>query len=74
MSARDGGPAFPIPGPIEGEYTRQRAYGMTLRDWFAGQAMAQLIRNGGDVTTLDRVKDRLAYEAYGYADAMLANR
>ena len=44
MSKRDGGPAFPAPewfeSAIEGE-TGKFMYdhpGMTLRDWFAGQA------------------------------------
>ena len=31
----DGGPAFPMPGPIEGEYTQGRSYGISVRDYFA---------------------------------------
>lgn len=57
----DGGTAFPDP--------RLCGSGMTLRDWFAGQALAylgsksQAIRNG-----------ELAEEAYEIADAMLKVR
>ena len=42
-------------------------YGMTLRDWFAGQAMAGICRGG-----VDFPKD--AARAYRIADAMLAER
>jgi hypothetical protein len=44
--------------------------GMTLRDYFAGQALAGLARNAGGV---DAVKERAA-KAYAYADATLAER
>jgi hypothetical protein len=33
----DGGPAFPIPSNVITKY------GMSLRDWFAGQAMAAMV-------------------------------
>ena len=62
MKDRDGGPAFPgtavrIP-PI---------VGMSLRDWFAGQALSGLValQAGADLT---------AGAAYEYADAMLKAR
>ena len=62
----DGGPAFPRPasqhsGPQEG---------MSLRDWFAGQALAGLLacpKVLGDF-------DRLSKESYKWADAMLKAR
>jgi len=34
----DGGPAFPVTNPAIHD-----AHGMTMRDWFAGQALAQCI-------------------------------
>jgi hypothetical protein len=64
----DGGPAFPRPMVAA-------APGMTLRDWFAGQAMQGLIAsprgpvNGGTVTD-----SWVAENAYIVADAMLAAR
>lgn len=64
----NGGPAFPVPG----EETRMFDYGMSLRDWFAGQAMA------GFSSTLSGVEhihwSKLASDAYTAADAMLAAR
>ena len=43
MSTNDGGPAFPVPA----DHFEQRIHpdwrGMTLRDWFAGQAMAAMV-------------------------------
>ena len=44
--------------------------GMTLRDWFAGQALAAMSRLGDDDTTARSI----AYDAYLLADAMLAER
>jgi hypothetical protein len=59
----NGGPAFPKHG-YEGPD------GMTLRDWFAGQALAGLLRDGIDVHGIDDS----AYLAYEMADAMLKAR
>ena len=40
----DGGPAFPcMPG---GEIMREQYSGMSLRDWFAGQALVGFLANG----------------------------
>lgn len=66
----DGGPAFPgQPWPNKtGVY--EKAPGMTLRDWFAGQVLCGVM--GGD-HRLPRVKV-MAKCAYEYADAMLAER
>jgi hypothetical protein len=58
----DGGPAFPFDGYGE------RVPGMTLRDWFAGQALAGMLANP-DSWTGDR-----GVMAYRYADAMLRAR
>lgn len=67
--------AFPSPDdgrPADG-------YGMTLRDWFAGQiAPSLLIADTNDVFsvlgTVAAVQRHVATVAYGYADAMLAER
>ena len=70
----DGGPAFPhldlYAGAGNSQPTPTQYNGMSLRDWFAGQALAGMIAcpntNGGG-------KDFAVY-AYKYADAMLAER
>ena len=64
----DGGPAFPYDVQRNG-----RGYhdGMSLRDWFAGQALAGFLpRSIYDDTSFPQA----AIDAYGYADAMLAER
>jgi hypothetical protein len=58
MSTNTGGPAFPQPN--------NPARGMTLRDWFAGQAMPELIGFGSP--------ENGAKVAYEWADAMLKAR
>ena len=77
----DGGPAFPGFGQVfttdgQGRTQPQAAWGiegasgMTLRDWFAGQAMntlrSQLMGRGSDAD--------VAARCYEIADAMLAER
>ena len=46
------------------------AGGMSLRDWFAGQALVGMLANPEIITR----KADVAAHAYGYADAMLAER
>ena len=45
--------------------------GMTLRDWFAGQALAGILSNPNIENTFFKIDSGLAYDA---ADAMLAAR
>lgn len=83
MSEKDGGPAFPGKsmgfvgiGPF-GEATAQygETPGMTLRDWFAGQAlvgMSSLYTQAGG--TSEEIASANAAVAYLMADAMLAER
>lgn len=61
-------PAFPeVPGDFNAYEGRQ---GMTLRDWFAGQALA-----GFTVATNSNIEPgRYARACYALADAMLAAR
>lgn len=76
---KDGGPAFPST-----DFGSRK--GMTLRDWFAGQALAAMImkspffdtqgENGSKISSEDikQFKLDMAASAYAYADAMLAER
>ena len=60
-----GGQAFP--GPFQGHY------GMTLRDWFAGQALAALL--GGSARPVSGLSaEDYAATAYKMADALIAAR
>ena len=80
MTINDGGPAFPgQPHGSDGMPCADHVPGMSLRDWFAGQALPTLLQAAVD--------DRLQHEAgdatyaamvarlsYQMADAMLAER
>lgn len=70
-----GGPAFPGPSYTERGHLNGHAMGMTLRDWFAGQALAAEI-SGRWANEIASVPDHpeLAKNAYELADAMLAAR
>jgi hypothetical protein len=69
MSTNDGGPAFPCPASSIGADGSFAC--LTVRDWFAGQAMVRM-RGPYD----DSIPDVTAYAArcYALADAMLAER
>lgn len=64
MSA-DGGPAF----PTDQEAMSYGFEGMSLRDWFAGQALAGFATTSGHFDP-----KKFAQTAYLLADAMLAAR
>ena len=74
----DGGPAFPLPpitDPKTGEATclhqwgtyMENCAGMSLRAYFAGQAMVGLIASNADISTMNA-----AHWAVAHADALIA--
>jgi hypothetical protein len=66
----DGGAAFPTLVELGfGEFRREIAPGMSLRDYFAAKAMQTLI-----AANVSGGPDLTAGAAYDYADAMLAGR
>jgi hypothetical protein len=83
MANKDGGPAFP-----NGPGSKIATNGMSLRDWFAGKALlGEIITSCSDATPESAealadaarengqtVEERLAFNAYRLADAMLAER
>jgi len=68
MNSNDGGPAFPLP---LGSQTTQGNEGMSLRDYFAGQALAGMCANEIDGC---RSFQECAEYAYKHADAMIVAR
>jgi hypothetical protein len=75
MSKNDGGPAFPETkyGGNSDRHPVDEVPGMTLRDWFAGQALAGMLRDTTNDITLSRTQS-FAITAYEVADAMIAER
>jgi hypothetical protein len=71
-NSTNGGPAFPVAWPDPNPPER----GMTLRDWFAGQALPSLIASA--MNTKDSAwpvtVTEIAEKSYQFADAMLAER
>ena len=89
MAKSDGGSAFPShrlchwselsekKSAGEPEFYQQPMGGMSLRDYFAGQALAALVRTVSvdvDGEDFEPTNDDIALCAYGLADAMLAER
>ena len=65
-----GGAAFPVPGFVgPNEVCDYPQHGMSLRDYFAGQALAGL-----SVDDRYRLPKDLARESYVIADAMIEER
>jgi hypothetical protein len=65
MKKNKGGSAFPLP---MGSETTEGNQGMSLRDWFAGQALAGLIAQ------CNMPNEVYAKMAYSLADTMLQQR
>lgn len=79
-SINDGGPAFPHSVQRLHSSYATPVHGMSLRDYFAGQALAGLASNQSfllnilDGHTHNNTEDALAFTAFRTADAMLAAR
>lgn len=74
MNKYDGGPAFPVPSVGTGDPRDGMTVGhngMSLRDWFAGQALIGIAQR--NPTGSDTIKWHLKH-AYKYADALLEER
>jgi hypothetical protein len=74
---QDGGPAFPQSNCVTCRAEYQDApppQGMSLRDWFAGQALAGLLVNPAPDSMEAMGALECAGEAYALADAMLKAR
>jgi len=63
----DGGPAFPV---LYGQ--TNGLDGMSLRDWFAGQALAGLLASGVYSNSGPGFESFIALKSFYVADAMLA--
>lgn len=74
---KDGGPAFPatVQDDIDcaGRYVAGYG-GMSLRDWFAGKALAGLVPNAAWDYSSGPCNAAAAQRCYAIADAMLAER
>jgi hypothetical protein len=72
----DGGPAFPLPARTEDDGVTMLSYqgapGMSLRDWFAGMALAGHCGDG--IPGSHHRPDFAAQEAWNYAEQMMAER
>lgn len=72
MSKETGGPAFP---PNAGWRDNDpKCQGMTLRDWFAGQALMGIEASQGIAGEFVATAEGVAERAYRMADAMLKER
>jgi hypothetical protein len=68
MKKNDGGPAFPVDAPNDPCIVKNP--GMSLRDYFAGQALAGLMANQVPYPTFNLI----ASKAYKAADSMIEER
>ncbi len=71
-----GGPAFPFEYDLGEGLGRTTHTGMTLRDWFAGQAVVACIQKSvpQECDTGENMEQMFARKAFLVADAMLAAR
>ena len=67
----EGGAAFPL-APFRKDGVMIDQPGMSLRDWFAGQALAGVMANSNIKPT--ETFETIANHAFAFADAMLAER
>jgi hypothetical protein len=82
MTQNTGGPAFPRPASTDEANTCCGVFydqeGMSLRDWFAGQALNGMLAHSTRYRPLPTASqnwhEAISEEAYQIADAMLAER
>ena len=74
--ADSSGPAFPRPKSFNpsGHFESFAQDGMSLRDWFAGQALIGFIMRASPPERYSIVDSELAERAYEFAAAMLEAR
>lgn len=72
MNKNNGGPAFPCQELGTQHATEQMDHGMSLRDWFAGQATDADIEDMQNRKPSGIISRQMA--RYMHADAMLAER
>lgn len=72
----DSGTAFPCKTFTQNGIPNGDSMGMSLRDWFAGQALAGMCANPGwcDMLSARGVAEKNALADYAHADAMLSAR
>ena len=72
LGSRDGGPAF----PVDLVNAPAALHGMTLRDYFAAQALDELIYGGHNPAwdVVEAEAQQMAQKCYMIADAMLRQR
>jgi len=70
---KDGGSAFPIATSEWRDVVHGGMEGMSLRDWFAGQALSGWLASFGANQRVKKV-DELVLFVYEVADAMIAER
>lgn len=71
----DGGPIFPYDPTLERSH--YATSGLSLRDWFAGQALHGLLahpKTGCKTEQREALADAVSEVAYTIADAMLSTR
>ena len=66
--------AFPTNELVRGNSVFPAQEGMTLRDYFAGQAMIALVKLSANQDVDDFTPNEVAKESYRYSDAMLKER
>lgn len=77
MERNDGGPAFPQHYCENCNDAFESPNGMSLRDWFAGQAVASMLNNAKSLLLITQEMpsaETIAHSVYVLADAMLAER
>jgi hypothetical protein len=72
MSANNGGPAFPLPLSDALRWNDSEYHGMTLRDYFAANALQALLSHPD--SSADAAPQLYANAAYLMANAMLEAR